>query len=186
MELFDVIKTRRSIRKYRTDPVSDGDINAILDAARLAPSWKNNQCWRFIVVRDSAIKENLASTIIMPNKGAAALRQAPVAIVACAELGLSGIKEGKNETDKGDWFMFDVALAMQNLVLAAWARGLGTVHIGLFDAKKAAAILDVPPGYCVVEITPLGYPDESPEPRPRKTPEEIIFYEKFGEHAHLK
>ena len=83
-------------------------------------------------------------------------------------------------TDKGDWYMFDVALAMQNLVLAAHSLGLGTVHSGLFDAKKAASILRVPEGFCVVSMTPLGYPDREPRPVPRKELSEIVFYDRYG------
>jgi len=112
-----------------------------------------------------------------------AIRQAPLLIVACAELGKSGYKEGELATDKGDWFMFDVALAMQNLVLAAHSLGLGTVHTGRFDVKKATDILEVPQGYCVVEMTPLGYPDQVRDPRPRKELSEIVFYNRFGVKA---
>ena len=76
--------------------------------------------------------------------------------------------------------MFDVALAMQNLVLAAHSLGLGTVHVGSFNAKRAASILELPEGYCVVEMTPLGYPDQIRDPRPRKELSEIVFYDKWG------
>ena len=76
--------------------------------------------------------------------------------------------------------MFDVALAMQNLTLAAHSLGLGTVHVGAFDAKKVAKILGVPKGFVVVSMTPLGYPDEEPGPRPRKELSEIVFYDKYG------
>jgi len=137
------------------------------------------------VVRDNDIKNELADTLISvgdrPNRAADAVRSAPVAIVACAELGKSGYnRDGQPTTDKGDWYMFDVALAMQNLVLAAHSLGLGTVYVGAFDAKRAASILQVPPGFCVVAMTPLGYPDEEPEIRPRKELPEIVFYDKFG------
>ena len=76
--------------------------------------------------------------------------------------------------------MFDVALAMQNLVLVAHSLGLGTVYVGRFDAKGVARILRVPPGGCVVAMTPFGYPDEAKEPRPRKELSEIVFTEKWG------
>jgi nitroreductase len=76
--------------------------------------------------------------------------------------------------------MFDVALAMQNLVLTAHSLGLGTVFVGAFDAKKVANILGVPQGFAVVAMTPLGYPDEEPRVRPRKELSEIVFYDKFG------
>jgi nitroreductase len=188
MEVIEAIKTRRSIRKYKSTPVDGKTIELVLEAARWAPSWKNSQCWRFIVVRDSSIKDKLADTLISvsadrPNRAAEAIRNVPVAIVACAELGKSGYYAREPRqlvTDKGDWYMFDVALAMQNLVLAAHSLGLGTVYIGAFDAKKVSTILGVPEGFCVVSMTPLGYPDEEPPIRPRKELSEIVFYDKFG------
>jgi nitroreductase len=190
MEVLEAIKTRRSIRRYQSTPVDDRTIELVLEAARWAPSWHNSQCRRFIVVRDSRVKDKIADTLIgvsadrdKPNPSTEAIRNAPVAIVACAELGKSGYRTrgpGEPVTDKGDWFMFDVALAMQNLTLAAHSLGLGTVHIGAFDAKKVAKILGVPKGFVVVSMTPLGYPDEEPPLRPRKELSEIVYYDKFG------
>lgn len=180
MEVLEAIKTRRSIRKYKTDPVDDRTLKTVLEAARWAPSWANTQCWRFVVVRDSAIKSKLSDTLNETNSARDAIRNAPLVIVACAELGKAGLKEGNIVTDKGDWFMFDVALAMQNLVLAAHSLGLGTVYVGRFDAKKAAIILGVPQGHCAVAMTPLGYPAETKEPRPRKELSEIVFHDRWG------
>ncbi len=180
MEVLEAIRTRRSIRRYKSTPVDDKTIELVLEAARWAPSWKNTQCWRFIAVRDNNIKSQLANITTFNNPSTDAIRNAPVVIVACAELGKSGYSDGQQASDKGDWYMFDVALAMQNLVLAAHSLGLGTVYNGLFDAKKAATILNVPAGFCVVSLTPLGYPDQEPAPRPRKELAQIAFYDKFG------
>ena len=184
MEVLEAIKTRRSIRRYKATPVDDKTLQLVLEAARWAPSWKNTQCWRFIVVRDSNIKAELAQALgkvsDAPNPSTDAIRNAPVVIVACAELEKSGYDKGELATDKGDyWYMFDVALAMQNLALAAHSLGLGTVHIGLFDALKVASILEVPPGFCVVAITPLGYPDQEPKTRPRREFSQTVFHDKF-------
>jgi len=180
MELMEAIKGRRAIRRYKTDPVSDKDVEFVLEAARWAPSWANTQCWRFIVVRDPQLKERLSNVLkLKENRGARALMDAPVVIVACAELGKSGYRRGKLETDKGDWFMFDTALAMQNLTLAAHSIGLGTVHLGLFDAQEVAKILDVPDGAVVVEMTPLGYPDAQPISPGRKELSDIVSKNKF-------
>ena len=113
MEVMQAIKERRSIRKYRPVPISDEAIHTVLEAARWAPSWRNSQCWRFIVVRDPGLKEKLAGTLKPEsNRGISAIKDAPVAIVACARLGESGYYRDEIATDKGDWFMFDVALAM--------------------------------------------------------------------------
>jgi nitroreductase len=180
MDVFKAIETRRSIRHFKADPILDKDLNYVLEAARLAPSWANTQCWRFIVVKDIEKKARLADTLAANNRGSQAIKEAPVLIVACAEMGKSGYMHGEFGSDKGDWFMFDVALAMQNLTLAAWARGLGTLHVGWFDAKKASAILNVPDGVVVVEMSPLGYPEGEARPTTRKLPEDIIFYESYG------
>jgi nitroreductase len=188
LDILESIKNRRSIRKFKIDPIDDKTIETILDAARLAPSWTNTQCWRFIVVRDSNIKSQLADTLQRPSPNVAAnpatnaIKNAPVVIVACAEKGISGCYEGKPSTDKGDyWFMYDIALAMQNLTLTATSLGLGTVHVGLFDNTKVSALLDVPDKFTVVAMTPLGVPEYQPNPRPRKELGEIVFKEKFGQ-----
>ncbi|MBL7126955.1 MAG: nitroreductase family protein [Dehalococcoidales bacterium] len=180
MEVLEAIRTRRSIRKYKSKPVEEKTLATVLEAARQAPSWANTQCWRFVVVRDGATKSKLSDTLSETNPARDAVCNAPLVIVACAEMGRAGYKSGEVTTDKGDWFMFDVALAMQNLVLAAHSLGLGTVYVGLFDAKKAASILSVPEGYCAVAITPLGYPDEIKEARSRKELDEIVHYDKWG------
>jgi len=185
MDSIQAIRGRRSIRRYRSDPVGEDALQAILDAARWAPSWSNTQCWRFVVVRDPATKSKLADALKLlahgrENPAAPAVRSAPIVIVACAELGKSGYYKGEMMTDRDDWFMFDVALAMQNLALAAHAQGLGTVHVGLFEARTVASILDVPQGIEVVEVLPVGYPDEAPADTPRKDLSEIVFKERYG------
>jgi nitroreductase len=195
MELFETIKNRRSIRHYKTDPVDDEKINAILEAGRWAPSWANTQCWRFIVIRAPEVKAKLAGTLISvfksadkaaPNPGTAALNTAPVVIAICAETGTSGGKinpeGGRIEyiTDKGDWFMFDTALAVQNMVLAAHALGLGTVIMGAFDAAKAEKALNVPKGYRIVTFFPVGVADRAGKAPPRKELSAIVIKDKWG------
>jgi len=179
MEVQQAIKSRRAIRKYQSRPVDDKTINQVLEAARMAPSWANTQCTRFVVV-SAETKDRLAATLSETNPAHNAVKESPVVIVACARLGRSGFKGGEATTDKGDWYMFDVAIAMENLVLSAHALGLGTVYVGLFDAKKAAEIVEMPSGFCAVTMTPLGYPDEAPQAPARKDLAEIVAYEKFS------
>jgi len=181
MNLLEIIKTRRSIRRYTDTPVDDKSINIVIEAARWAPSCANTQCCRFIVVKNEETRSKLAETLIPENPSIRAVRQAPVVIVSCAELGKSGFYEGKPTSDKGDWYMFDVALATQNLTLAAHSLGLGTGHISAFDAQKVAQILKVPQGVAVVEIIPLGYPEKVGKAPPRKELSEIVFYEAYGQ-----
>ena len=182
MDVMDAIKSRRSVRKYTADSVSDGDIETVLDAARWAPSWANTQCVRWIVVRDTDTKSRLTDTLTPTNPARDAVRTVPVVLVACAETGRAGFKKGEAVTDKGDyWYMFDVASAAQSLMLAAVELGLATVHVGLFDAKKAEGILGVPDGVRVVELIPLGHPAEQPEGPGRKELGEILFHERWGQ-----
>ncbi len=182
MEVLEAIKTRRAIRHYKPDVIPEDMLNAVLEAARWAPSWANTQCWRSVIVKDEKTKAALAETIRPGNPSYSAIKDAPVVIVACAELGKSGFFEGKAVTDKGDWYMFDVALAMQNLALAAHALGLGTGHVANFDSSKVARILDIPQGVAVVEMTPLGYPaEEAATPPPRKEFTELVFHESYGQ-----
>ena len=181
MDVLEAIKTRRSIRKYKSDLVEEEKLRTVLEAARFAPSWANTQCWEFIVVKDPDVKKELAETLMPGNPATEAVKAAPVVIVACARLGVSGFKRGAVVTDKGDFFMFDTALALHNLSLAAHSLGLGTVHVGAFDAKKAAEILGVPDGVCVVELMPLGYPLEVPKAPPRKELKDFLHFEKYGQ-----
>jgi len=167
MELMDVIHQRRSIRKYKSDPVPEADIEYILEAARLAPSWANSQCWKFIVIKDETVKHQLAKA------GNSWIADAPVIIAACANPIKSGIKADQQ------YYMLDIGIAMEHLILAATERGLGTCWIGWFDEETAKKALGVPDNIRLVATTPLGYPDESPKPRGRKELREITSFEKY-------
>lgn len=185
MELFEAIKTRRSIRKYKPDPVEEEKLQAVLEAARLAPSWANTQCWEFIVVRNPEVKRRLAETLTSGNRARDAVKNAPIVLVACAKLGLSGFWKGEPLVDKENFYMFDVALALQNLTLAAHSLGLGTLHVGAFDAKRAAEILEVPDGVKVIELIPLGYPLEVPPAPSRKELKDFVYFEKYWQRNRI-
>ena len=183
MDVLEAIKSRRSIRQYRDMPVSDEILNKVLEAARWAPSWANTQCTRYVVVKDAATKAKLSETLNRGNPATEAIKNAPIVIVACAVLKKSGYYKGEASTDKGDWYMFDVGIAMQNLALAAYSLGLGTVHVGyIVDTRRVAEILEIPDGIAVVEMMPLGYPAAEAKAPPRKELAEIVFYEKYGKH----
>ena len=190
MDVIEAIKNRRSIRHYQAAPVDEKSVRAVLEAAHWAPSWGNIQCWRFIVVRDPNVKAKVADTLMktmvddawVENAAASAIKEAPVLIVVCAELGKAGFQpDGSPATEKGsDWYLFDVGLAVQNLALAAHALGLGSLIVGGFDTKKASALLNIPDGYTIVTMTPLGYPDAKGQVSPRKDLAGVTFNEKFG------
>ena len=162
MEFMEVVQRRRSIRSFRPDPVPSEKIDYLLEAARLAPSWANGQCVTFLVVTDPRAKRALA------RAGNEWIERAPVIIVACALPTQSGVK--------GDqpYYLVDVGVAMEHLMLAAAEQGLGTCWVGWFDEEEARAALGVPEGVRIVASTPLGYPAEDPAPRPRKSLPELV------------
>jgi nitroreductase len=179
MDLMEAIKGRRSIRKYKPDPVPEEALKTILEAVRWSPSWANTQCWEVIVVSDQQVKSELAGTLVKNNPALSSMIDAPVALVLCGKKGVSGFKKGEATTIKGDWLMFDTGIAMQSLCLIAHELGLGTVIVGLFDHKKAEEILGVPQDREVVAMTPLGYPAADSATPKRKEISEFVFYERY-------
>lgn len=182
MEFYEAVRRRRSVRKYKNDPVPDEVITRCLEAARLAPSWRNGQPWHFVVVRD---RQTIAR-LTRANYGAGVanlwLNDVPVVIVACGEPRLSGKKADQS------MYLVDVAAALEHVVLAATAEGLGTCWVGAFSEEKVRAVLGVPDRIRVVALTPLGYPADEKglydqlanlgkRQRPRRTLDEIIHYD---------
>lgn len=172
MDFMDVVKARRSIRRYRPNPVPQEDIDYVLEAARLAPSWANTQCWHFVVVTDEDIKQRVAEA--GAEWGTRWIRKAPVLIAVCADPDLPGYKDDIAN------YLVDIGIVVEHLVLAATDRGLGTCWIGGFWEDPVKEILGVPEGHRVVALTPLGYPDEAPPPRRRKELAEIASYDRYG------
>ena len=179
MDLIDAIKGRRSIRKYKPDPVPEETLQIVLQAVRWAPSWANTQCCEVIVVKDSKVKSELATALPNTNPALSSVTEAPIVLVLCGIKGMSGFYKGQPRTEKGDWLMFDIGLAMQNLCLAAHGLGLGTVVVGNFNHQKVAEILGVPQNIEVVAMTPLGYPISAGSAPKRKEISEFVFYEKY-------
>ena len=172
MDVFEAIKNRRSIRSYKTDPIDDKTITRLLEAVRLAPSGKNLQPWKFILVRGLNIKERLVTAC----RNQTFIAKAPNIIAACAF--------EKQSYDKMGSYMaswpIDVAIAMDHLTLAAASVGIGTCWIGAFDEGEVKKILNIPDDVRVVALTPLGYPEFMPPQRSRKSLEEIICYDKYS------
>jgi len=179
MDLMEAIKGRRSIRKYKPDPVSEEALRVLVEAVRWAPSWANTQCWEVIIVRDPNMKSALANTLTKTNPSLSSMTEAPLVIVLCGKKGVSGFKKGEAATTKGDWLMFDTGIAMQTLCLTAHSLGLGTVVVGLFDHKKVEEILGVSQNAEVVAMTPLGYPAVEGGAPKRKEPSEFVFYDRY-------
>ncbi len=168
MNVMDAIKTRKSVRAYLPTPVEDEKLNAVLEAARLAPSAANRQEWRFVIVRERETRQKLADAA----GGQGFLAEAPVVIVACAETDGHVMRCGQLS------YPIDVAIALDHISLAAVDLGLGSCWIGLFDEKKVKEILRIPDAIRVVELMPLGYPsDPSVHAKNRLPLDRIVKYE---------
>jgi nitroreductase len=150
MDLYDVVRTRRSVRKYRPDPVPQEVLNRVLDAARIAPSGSNRQPTRLIVVTDDETKKRLVPMC----HDQAFIATAPVVIIACGR----DIKYNRGEWMGRCAMIVDVAIAVDHLTLAARAEGLGTCWIGSFSNAALKKFFDLPEDVDVVALIPLGYP----------------------------
>lgn len=195
----EAIEKRRSIRKFKPDPVADDVLGELLDAARLAPSGSNAQPWRFKIVQDNETKEKLVRTAYDQTF----IAEAPVVIVCCADIGgyLNGVVSGLQDlgrigavedrivhivlerTDRMQKMSFDqfsqriafnVAIAIEHIVLRALDFGLGTCWVRLIDEQAIRAIFGWDETVSVVALLPIGYPEESPVPRKRRAVEEIL------------
>jgi len=162
---LDLAAARYSVRNYSQQPVEKEKILRVLEAARLAPSAVNYQPWRFFVVTDQDLKEE-----IWEAYRGEWMRTAPVIIVACGDHGQSWKRrDGKDHCD------VDVAIAVDHLILAAAELELGTCWVCAFDADKVRSALNLPQNLEPVVLIPLGYPGEGPVPvKKRKNLEEIV------------
>ncbi len=177
--LEQIIRQRRSVRRFQDREVPEALLRQVLEAVRWAPSWANTQCWEVVVVKDMQIKKALAETVSAKNPATRAVSDAPVVLALCARLKRSGYYKDQVTTKFGDWFMFDLGLAAQNLCLAAHDLGLGTVIVGLFDHDRAARVLKAPEGVEVVALIPLGYPAKPSRDPGRREIAEFTHLETF-------
>lgn len=169
--LIDLIEKRKSIRSYKPQDVEEEKLNYILQAFRKAPSAKNLQPWKLIIVKD---KKKISDLSIACNNQTF-LSEAPILIVACAkEDEAYGVMGGYMNS-----YSVDIALALEHLILAATEKGLGTCWIGAFKEKLVKDLLDVPDNVRVVAITPVGYPAVEGRIRGRKPISEIVCYDKY-------
>ena len=154
--ILDIIKSRRSTRRFKSDMVSDEDLNAVLEAARWAPSGDNKQPWKFIVIKDKQMMKLIAE-LSPAKKFHAMLKNGPILIAIVVN------------SKRSKWVTLDGAICTQNLMLEAWARGLGacfsswypTMHTTVCEEVKQ--LLGIPEHWIIITFTPLGYPVDEPE-----------------------
>lgn len=170
MDVYETIRTRKSVRSYKELPVEDEKLGRILSAARLAPSANNKQEWRFVVVREKTLIQRLAQE----GTGQQFLAGAPVIIACCADTDGHVMRCGLQ------CFPIDVAIAIDHITLCAVAEGLGTCWIGAFNPDIVKKILGVPTHIRLVELLALGYPKDTGEGvKIRKALNEIVFYDSW-------
>jgi nitroreductase len=199
MNTFDAISKRRSIRKFKPDPVPAELITRCLEAARLAPSGTNCQPWKFLVVRDAGKRQQIMDAAF----GQPMFGQAPVTVILLgdtkayrkrfrkgqellevgalaredADRALAAYKEMKPSDDDTAAILMNCMLAGQNLILAAADQGLGSCWVMLFKKDRISEVFGLPKHFFPVALIPLGYPDQEPPPRPRYPLGEVAFDE---------
>jgi nitroreductase len=176
---MQALQTRRSIRRFKEQPIEADKLATVLDAVRWSPSWANTQCWEIVVVTEPAQKEKLQATLAPKNPATKAMVGAPAILVICGKERAAGWYDGKQATRFPDWLMFDLGIASQSICIAAHSLGLGTVIVGLFDHAGADAVVGLPAGYQVVALIPIGYPDNDPSPPKRREVSEFTHQNTF-------
>ena len=170
MTVMEAIKNRFSVRKFKSYEIEKEKLERVLEAARLAPSARNLQEWRFIVVQDPDMRRALAQAA----NGQSFVGEAPAVIVACAITTEHVMSCGLH------CFPIDVAIAMAYMTLAAVEEGLGTCWIGAFNADKVRALLGIPEQVIVVGLLPIGYPDAEPPSKNRLSLDDIVMHERWS------
>ncbi len=177
MNTIEAIQTRRSVRRFRPEMPPRELLERVVDAARFAPSWKNTQTARYIIVESPEKKETICAAML-PEFNARTVRTAPVLVAMTTVHGRSGYeRDGSPTTTKDDrWEYFDAGIAAQTFCLAAHELGLATVMLGIYDEVKLPAYLALGEGEVLTALIALGYPDETPSAPKRKMPEDLIRY----------
>lgn len=170
--MLEVIKKRRSIRDYSDKKVSEDDLNKVLEAIRLSPTWKNKQCFEVIVVDDKKLQKTIGETV-KSNPCENAYTNATYTLVFIADPTRSGNRDEK------PYYMSDTAIAVEHAILTATSLGLGTCWVGVFPEEQLKGLLNIPDNYRIVALTPLGYPNEEVEARPRRDIKEIVHRNQF-------
>ncbi|MDP6776269.1 MAG: nitroreductase family protein [Candidatus Latescibacteria bacterium] len=169
MDVYEAIKTRRSVRAYQDKPVPEEVLDRILEAARWAPSARNLQPYKFVIVEDPEVRRQLG----VAADDQAFVGQAPVVIAAVTS------DPDRVMSCEVPPYAVDAAIALDHLTLAAASEGLGTCWIGAFSQPRVRKILSVPDSHKVVSLMPLGYPADNEAPRTRKSRDELVSIDRF-------
>ena len=175
MDTKTCIKTRRSVRKFTDAPVSEEVIKELVSCAAYAPSWKNSQTTRYILIKDPEIKKQLAEECCAEHNAGIINGSAALVATLIVDKRSGFERDGSFSTVREDnWQAFDNGIATQTFCLAAAEEGLGTVIMGLYDIEKASNILQVPEGQLLMALIAVGHPADEPEAPKRKTAEDLL------------
>ena len=180
METIQAIRSRRSIRKYQPKPVPHEVIEQIVADAAYAPSWKNTQIARYIVVTDKEKKDKLADNCMLGFAyNQKTTHGAPALVVLTMIKGRSGYeRDGSFSTPLAThWQSFDAGIAAQTFCLSAHALGLGTVIMGIYDPAEVAKVVEIPEGQEVAALIALGHPAQDPQAPARKDVDTLLRFE---------
>jgi nitroreductase len=169
MDVFAAINQRSSVRAYKSTDVEEEKLKKVLEAGRLSPSANNRQDWKFIVVKNKETRKKLAKASFEQFF----IAEAPIIIVAC------GLDPNAMLACGQPMHTVDVSIAFAYMILQAYESGLGTCWIGAFSEDEVKKILNVPKHIRVVAMTPLGYPNQPPSRKFRKTLDQIVCYDKY-------
>ena len=170
MSVYDTIKSRASIRRYRARAIPEEELKTILDSARLAQSAGNRQPWEFVVVRD---RGTLKALVRMAGFQVFVGKVAAVIVCIANPNACGGVGTLSS-------FLVDSAIATENMALTAWELGIGSCWIGAYSEIEVRKLLGVPNRLRIVSLMTLGYPDEEPGSKKRKSLDEIVHYERYG------
>ncbi len=173
--VLEVIKDRRTIREFHKKPVDDNILMKILDCARYAPSAGNQQPWEFIIIKDDERKKRLAVACFEQE----CIVDAPVLVVVAVNMRLATSKY--KERGEKLYGIQGVSAAIENMLLAAEALGVGSAWIGAFSEKAVAVLTECPDYIRPAAIVAFGYPAEEPPMPARQSLKDLIHYERFGE-----
>lgn len=174
MDFYKVVENRKSIKTFKKGDLDKGKIDRIINASMMAPSWKNQTSYKFVLIDDNDLKQKISDTIInKTNEAAQAVMDAPMTAVVVAKPEQSGNIEGK------ELYLVDAAIAMEHFVLAATEEGYGTCWIASFDENKIKQVLGVPNDYRVVALTPLGEGSSEKPHYPKKDVNDYVFLNKW-------
>ena len=169
MDIYEAIENRYSVRSYQDRQIEQAKLERVLDAGRMAPSARNAQDWKFIIVQERDLRESIAKAAEQPF-----LARAPVILAVVAtdpERRMEcGVLSGP----------VDCAMAIDHMTLAAVSEGLGTCWIGHFNQDACCKLLDVPPTAVIIELLAMGYPGDKPALKSRKPINDVACYEKFA------